>query len=101
MPPTHQSIGREKAVALFNSGWWKDKTPREIASFQLFIDELAVPFEVFHKALEDSLGRPVWTHELALNWDGIASEFLGDKAAPRCREILDLIPVEKRIVLVV
>jgi len=27
------SIGREAAVALGESGWWKDKTPREIVEF--------------------------------------------------------------------
>jgi hypothetical protein len=96
-----QSIGRDKAIALANSGWWEGKTPREIAKFQLFTDELSMPFEVFHEALEKTLGRPVWTHELALNFDGIAMELLGEKDAPTMEEIIGLIPEEKRILVAV
>lgn len=94
-----QSIGKEKAIALYNSGWWEDKTAREIVKFQLFTDELAIPFDLFHKALEEALGRPVWTHELGLNFDGIALEFLGEKDAPTMEEIINLIPEEKRILI--
>lgn len=96
-----QSIGKDKAIALFDSGWWKDKPAREIALFQFFTDELAVPFGVFHEAIEKTLGRPVWTHELALNWDGIAAELLGNKPAPTLDEIIALIPEEKRLLVVV
>lgn len=96
-----QSIGRDKAIALANSGWWEEKSPREIAKFQLFTDELSMPFGVFHEALETALGRPVWTHELALNFDGIAMELLGEKDAPTMEEIIDLIPEKKRIRLMV
>jgi hypothetical protein len=95
-----QSIGKEKAIALFNSGWWKSKTHREIAKFQLFTEELSLPFDVFHEAIEKSLARPVWTHEFGLNYDGIVMEFLGEADAPTMEEILNLIPEEKRIVVV-
>ena len=94
-----QSIGKEKAIALANSGWWEGRTPREIAKFQLFTDELSMPFEVFHESLEKALGRPVWTHELALNFDGIAMELLGEKDAPTMKEIIELIPDKKRILI--
>jgi len=57
----YQSIGRETAIALYDSGWWKNKTPREIAAFQLFTEELTCPFGVFHKAVEEALCRPVFT----------------------------------------
>jgi hypothetical protein len=95
-----QSIGKEKAIALAESGWWKEKTPREIATFQMFTEELAMNFGDFHEALEKTLGRPVWTHELALNWNGIAAELMGDKPSPTMAEILNLIPEEKRILVV-
>lgn len=94
-----QSIGREKAVSLYNSGWWKGKDHREIAKFQLFTKEVSVPFDVFHEAMEKSLGRPVFTHEFGLNYDGLVLEFLGEKDPPTLQEILDLIPAEKRIVI--
>lgn len=94
-----QSIGREKAIELFHSKWWEGKSSRHLAKFQLFTDELSMPFEVFHKALEETLGRPVWTHELAMNFDGIAMEILGEKDAPTMEEIIGLIPEEKRILV--
>jgi len=56
---------KEEAVSLYNSGWWKDKTPEETAEFQLNEEKLCCPFEVFHEAVEKYLGRPVWTHEFA------------------------------------
>lgn len=94
-----QSIGKEKAIELFHSGWWKGRPAKEVAKFQLFTDELSMPFDEFHKVLEEALGRPVWTHELGLNFDGIALELLGEKDAPTMEEILNLIPEDKRIVI--
>lgn len=42
MPKLEQrSIGFEAAYALCKSGWWKKKTPREIAVFQLTVRELS------------------------------------------------------------
>ncbi len=96
-----QTIGKEKAIALANSGWWEGRTPREIAKFQLFTDELSMPFGVFHESLEKALGRQVWIHELDLNFDGIAMELLGEKDAPTMEEIIGLIPEEKRILVAV
>jgi hypothetical protein len=95
-----QSIGRDKAIALAKSNWWVGKEPRDIAKFQFFTDELAMPFDVFHEALEKALGRPVFTHEMALNYDGIAMELLGEKDAPTMEEIINLIPEDKRILIV-
>jgi hypothetical protein len=94
-----QRIGKKKALALFKSELWKGRTHREIAKFQLFTAELCVPFQIFHEAVEKSLGRPVFTHEFGLNPDGIRLEFLGEKDPPTMEEIINLIPEEKRIVL--
>lgn len=55
-------------------------------------------FGTFHKAMEEALGRPVWTHEFAFS-DQLKKEFLGDKPAPTFEEIVNLIPAEKRIIL--
>lgn len=93
------SIGREAAIAFADSKWWERKTAREIARLQLFTTELCCPFGVFHKAVEESLGRPVWSHEFAFNYDGIVREFLGDQSPPTMQQIIDLIPPDKRVVL--
>jgi hypothetical protein len=44
------SIGKEKAIALCDSGWWRGKSPREIVSFQLFTEELSMDFGDFQVA---------------------------------------------------
>ena len=101
MNTKRHSIGRDKAIELAESHWWELCDDREIAEFQLFTAELCMPFDRFHQALEAALGRPVWTHELGMNYDGICQEFLGERAAPSMDEIMNLIPAEKRIVLTV
>lgn len=98
--PKQNSIGKDKAIALFDSGWWKDRPARELAMFQMFTQELSMPFEVFHKALEETLGRPVWTHELGLNADGIQKELIGETPAPTIDDILNLIPKDKWILVI-
>ena len=81
------SIGYERAVALHDSGWWKELTDFEKAKFQLLTEELCMPFNEFHRAIESALGRPVWTHEFALNYDGLVQELLHDNPAPTMGEI--------------
>jgi hypothetical protein len=96
----YQSIGKEKAIALFESKWWeRGLASKHIAMFQLSIDELCMPFDLFHKAIEKALGRPVYTHEFGLNRDNLILELIGEKDAPTLQEILNLIPEEKRIVI--
>lgn len=36
---------------------------------------------------------------MGLNWEGLCLEFLGEKDAPTFQEIIELIPVEKRIIV--
>jgi hypothetical protein len=80
------------------SGWWMDRTPEDIVSFQLFTDRLCMPFDEFHKATEAVLGRPVYLHEFA--WaDELRKEFLKEKPAPTFEEICALIPEEKRVIV--
>lgn len=95
------SIGKESAIALSKSGWWKGLPPRDVATFQMFTDELSMPFGDFHEALEKTLGRPVFTHELAMNYDGLCDELLGKVPAPSMADILNLIPEDKRIVITI
>jgi len=94
-----KELTREQAIALVESGWWKEKSAEEIVRFQLFTERLCMPFHLFHEALESALGRSVWTHELGLNVEGIKKEFLKEQAAPSFEEILSLIPQDKLIVL--
>ena len=58
-------ISESEAKQLDQLGWYKDKTANEITAFQLFEKRLCMPFDRFHAAVEEALGRPVWTHEFA------------------------------------
>lgn len=58
-------MNKKEAIKLYNSKWWEGKTAKEIVDFQLYEDKLCVEFSVFHKSIEEILGRPVFTHEFA------------------------------------
>ena len=88
----------EQAIALYDSGWYKDRTDEDLVSFQLFEPKLCMPFGEFHRAIESVLGRPVWTHEFA-KVEALRKEFLKEKPAPTFEEIVNLIPEEKRIII--
>jgi hypothetical protein len=79
-----KSIGKEKAIELANSEWWKKEgiTHWDICKVQLFTRELCMDFGDFHEAIEMCLGRPVFTHEFGTNIEGIVSEF--NKRLPKC-----------------
>lgn len=99
--PRH-CITYDSAMELVASKWWEGKSDREIVEFQLFTDRFVCEsFGQFHKAVENVLGRPVWTHEFALDYEGICQEFLGEKAPPTFEEILNLIPENKRVLVVI
>ena len=91
---------RDEALALLKTEFWKDMTAKEIALFQIFEDRLCMPFGVFHEAVEQALERPVWTHEFGLNRDGLKEELLGEQPTPSMEDIFNLIPSDKRIIVV-
>lgn len=92
---------REEAIAFHDSRAWESMTLREIAEFQINEERLCIPFSVFHEAIEKTLGRPVFTHEFGLNLDGLRAELFDGKPAPTLEQIVDMVPEEKRVVLVV
>lgn len=92
---------KEEAIALYNSEFWVHLSDREKAEFQLFENKLCMPFHVFHEAVEKTLGRPVFTHEFGLSLKELQMEILGERQPPTFEEILELIPEEKRIIIVV
>ena len=93
-------LTQEQAIELFDSGFWETMTLEERARFQLYETRLCMPFDIFHEAIEKTLGRPVWTHEFAYA-DSLRKEMEGDKPAPSMQEIIELIPEEKRIILAI
>jgi hypothetical protein len=94
-----KSIGREAAIVLYDSGWWKDRPAREVAEFQMHHAELCMPFDEFQHAMQQTLGRPVWTHEFGLDLDGLLAELMGERSAPSFADIFALIPADKLVVV--
>lgn len=72
-----EQMTREQAIAFHDSGAWRELTPETLALFQMTQDKLCVPFGEFHKAIEQALGRPVFTPEFDLNRDGLLAELQG------------------------
>ena len=60
-----QQLTREQAIAFHDNGTWKQWNSQTLAKFQLDQDCLCIPWDVFQKAVSDTLGRPVFTHEFA------------------------------------
>jgi hypothetical protein len=94
------SIGKEKAIQLAKTEWWKTVTPLEAFLFQMQTKELCMDFGDFQGAAEQILGRPVWTHEFA-NLSALMAELKGEIARPSMEDIINKLPAEKRILLVV
>jgi hypothetical protein len=93
-------LTQEQATAFFDSGAWKKMTVRERAVFQVEQDRLCMPFGEFHAAIEEALGRPVYTHEFGLNRDGLRAELEGKAKAPAFAETLGMLPADKTVVVV-
>lgn len=95
-------LTKEQAIDLYHSGWWKNLSAHDIVMVQLFEEKIriCIPFGKFHRAIEEVLKRPVYTHEFGLNLEGLRKEFLGDIPTPTFEEIVNLIPIEKRILIV-
>lgn len=92
-------LTKEQAIAFYENKCYENMTARQIAEFQMEQDRLCMPIDVFMKALSDTLGRPVYTHELGLNREGLMKELRGEKEPPTLEEIINLIPEDKRIII--
>lgn len=67
---------------------------------KLLFGPLEIPFEKVHQRIEELVGRPVWTHEIGLNHNGLIEE-ARDGQHPSFQEIVDLIPSEKQVLVLV
>ncbi len=94
-----KQITREEAIKINESKLYEGWTDEEKVRFQLFQDRLAMPFGIFAEAVNNVLGRPVYTHEFGLNRDGLIKEFLGESPPPTFEEILALLPPDKILII--
>ena len=94
-----KQLTEEQAIKFYSSKTWEDMSHFDLAKFQLHQDRLCMPFSVFHEAVEKSLNRPVYTHEFGLNRDGLIKELLGEIDQPSFEDIVNLIPSDKRLIV--
>lgn len=97
---TAKEMTQEEAVKLHDSKFWEEMDFRARTEFQLFQERLCMPFTIFHEAVEKTLNRPVFTHEFAFV-ENLRKEFLGERPAPSFTEIMNLIPKDKLVLMVV
>lgn len=93
-----KQLTKEQAVAFAENKCYESMSYRQRAEFQMEQDRLCMPFDVFHEAIEKTLGRPVFTHEFAFR-DELRKELYGEKDAPTFEEICALIPKEKLMLI--
>lgn len=92
-----KQLTKEEAIAFGESKCYEGWSYRQIAEFQIQQCKLCIPFDVFHEAIEKTLGRPVYTHEFALNIEGLKEEIFGEKEPPTLEDIINMIPNDKQI----
>jgi hypothetical protein len=95
-----EELTEQQAIELAKTGWWKQKTPFEVAAFQLQQRRLCMDFPDFHEAVEKSLERPVYTHEF-VDPGSLLKELFGEKEPPSFNDILCMIPEDKLIIATV
>ena len=94
-----KQLTSEQAIVFGESEAWKDMSLEDIAKFQMSQDCLCMPFDVFHNAIEKTLGRPVFTHEFGMNREGLMRELFDGAPKPSFEDIMNLIPEEKRVIV--
>lgn len=82
-----EQLTKEEAMDIFVSSAWNSWSYEYIAWFQLHQDRLCVPWVLFKQAIEDQLGRGVWTHEFAQP-ENLIAELEGVIPAPSMEQIL-------------
>lgn len=95
---SENQLTQQQAIDMANSKIWQTWTDDQIVRFQLFQKKLCMDFDRFHEAIENVLKRSVFTHEFA-SPDLIKEEYLGSRPVPTFAEILEMIPLEKRIII--
>lgn len=95
------NLTKEQALSLYDSKFWETMSHRERAVFQMNEGRLCMPFEIFHEAMEKAIGRSIFSHEFGLNYDGLLDELMNGVTIPSFEEIVNLIPEEKRVLVVV
>ena len=94
-----KQLTKEQAIVFSESYIWEDWNYRQRAEFQMLQEKLCMPFSIFYEAIKKTLNRPVYTHEFGFNYDGLMGELFLGHEPPTFDEIVELIPKDKRIII--
>jgi len=91
-------LSKEQAIAFGKNGEGEGWTAVQVAAFQLFQKRLCIDMCTFQTAVQEVLGRPVWSHEFAYP-GALQQEFLAKVSGIPMSEVVqrfsELDPVEK------
>ncbi len=97
---SNAELTKDQAIEMCQSNWWEGMPDRDVCVFQMHQRLLCLPFDIFIVIMERVLDRPIMTHEF-INWEGMRRELMGERPAPTPQEIIELIPIDKRILIAV
>ncbi len=95
-----EALTKDQAIEMCQSNWWEGMPDRDVCVFQMHQRLLCLPFDIFVGLMERVLDRPVMTHEFC-DWEGMRRELMGERPSPTPQEIIELIPINKRILIAV
>lgn len=97
-----KQMTKKAAIRFFDNKGWIFLNERKRAELQINQDLLCMPFDIFHSAIEKTIGRSIFTHEFgSKGCVGLKKELFEGKAPPTFIEIMDLIPEDKRHMIVI
>lgn len=82
----------EQANKILESNLYLDLNSWDIVNLQIYEEFNVVPFDVFHRSLEDVLGRVVYEYEIANDIEELIQEFEGKKPKPDPLDIFLKVP---------
>ena len=89
----------EEAKAKYKEAWWDSDDPKVLFLGQIQEPILLIDFDKFHKAAEQALGRPVWTHEFAES-EELLDEFYKERPKATMKDVFDKLARYEKPVIV-
>ena len=90
----------EKAKAKYKEAWWESDDLKVLFLGQIQEKILLMDFSKFHKATEQALERPVWTHEFA-EPEKLLGEYNKERPKATMVDVLDKIERYEKPIIVI
>lgn len=89
MQPNEYQLTKDQSIRFHDSKLWESMSDHERAMFQMQQEHLCMPMSVFQNSLAAAIGRPVFTHELALDYDTLLALLKAEGPGPDVARIID------------